>query len=149
MPLKNRLALTAKQLASLDLLIEKKREGFIKCDPEGHTDVGDQVADYLGNVAANATVAAVGFGAVGATPAAAVTATVGAVAAATAVATHTIGDSLSREEHLDVAWEMGLRMPLESLLQLRKMAMLKPSPKAPVGMGGKKQAKKKPAKRRK
>lgn len=127
-PKQNKVLLTANQLASLELLIQRKREGFIKCDDKGATDVGDEVANYLADVAVNATVGAVAAGAVGATPAAAVTATVGAVAAATAVATHTIGLSVSREEHLDVAWEMGLRMPLEDLLRLRKMALVKTPP---------------------
>ena len=65
-PKKTKIALTANQLASLDLLIARKKANA--------TDFTADVADNLANVAANATVAAVAAGAAGVTPAAAITA---------------------------------------------------------------------------
>src|SRR5439155_14485924 len=104
---KAKLEITAGQLASLDLLIAKKRSSYYCLDDVTANFLGQVVvtgfvtgeinnvfnvteidggrwttdaADALGAVAANATVGAVAAGAVGATPAAAILAGVGAVA---------------------------------------------------------------------
>jgi hypothetical protein len=116
-PRRTSISLSADQLASLDLLIERKQAGV--------AEIATDVANVLGNVAANATVAAVAAGAVGATPGAIVTATIGAVAAGTAVITQAFGplaamdESALREHFNSVAHEM----PLEGLLELRRMAV--------------------------
>lgn len=118
-PKKTKITLTAKQLASLDLLITKKKAGA--------KDFTADVANNLANVAANATVAAVAAGAVGATPAAAITAGIGVAAVATAVATQAVGDDVKANEKAirDHFNKIGRKMPLKALIELRNMAMVK------------------------
>jgi hypothetical protein len=122
----NKIEMTAKQVASLDLLILQKQKGY--------TQFTDGVADALANVAANATVAAfaatVGAAAT-ATPATAAvgaaTAAIGAVTALTAVATRAIGSDIVKNEaaineHLN---EAAKNVRLEDLIELRKLVMVK------------------------
>lgn len=120
-PETTRISLTAKQLASLDLLIAKKRAGA------SLDDVANEVANNLGNVAANATVGAIAAGAAGATPVAAVLATAGAVAAATAVATQAAGVTTVeyKEAIRAIFHEAARQMPLDKLVELRNMAIVK------------------------
>jgi len=125
-PQQTKIALTAKQLASLDLLIAKKSEKKLtEGDGEDYTN---DVADNLGNVAGNLTAGAIGLGAAGATPAAGIVATAGAVADATAVAAryYAGGDAAAHEKAIRAAFnEAARRMPLDQLIELRNMAIKK------------------------
>jgi isocitrate dehydrogenase len=125
-PDKTKVALTADQIAKLDLLIEKKKgEGLDKVGASKSYD--DDLVNNLNNVAANATVAAVGAGAMGATPAAAITAAIGAAAAATGVATQYMGGDYSANEKAvrEVFQQIGRQMPLDALIALRNAAIEK------------------------
>jgi hypothetical protein len=121
-PEQTNVTLTADQIASLDLLIERKRA----IEPDARPVTAD-IAGYAANVAANATVAAVTAGAMTATPAAAVSATVGAVATAVAVVTQVAGGDMTSaqlEERVREEFERAAReMPLDDLVALRNMAV--------------------------
>jgi hypothetical protein len=114
--------LTAQQMASLDLLISKMQQSS---DPKSWTN---DVANNLGAVAANATVGAAVTVAAGQFEVAVPVAVIGAAADATAVAAQYFAGGDTREISAGnrAHWEeIGKRMPLDSLLALRKMAILK------------------------
>lgn len=125
-PNQTKVALTADQIAKLDLLIERKK-GAAKGKLATTESYYDDLVNNLNNVAANATVAAVGAGAVGATPAAAITAGIGAAAAATGVATQYMGGDYSANERAvrEIFQKMGEQMPLDALIALRNAAIEK------------------------
>ena len=128
--MENKIEMTAKQMASIDLLIAKKKEfAAAKAPYAGFTD---EVAANLANVAANATVAAIAVGlTVAGGPAlvasVGVLAAIGATAAATAVVTRAIGSNAAANEKAitEVFEEMARNVPLDGLIELRRMAILK------------------------
>lgn len=118
--MKNKIELTAEQLAGLDLLIAKKQEIGIE-------RYADAIVNNANNVAANATVAAATAGVMTATPAAVLTATVGAVATVVGVVTTYVGGDRAETEKLVEKHfnEFIKNVPLDALIELRNQAIEK------------------------
>jgi hypothetical protein len=125
--MENKIEMTAKQLASIDLLIAKKKEFVAAKAP--YVGFTDEVAANLANVAAGATVAAIAVGAAATALVACVglLAAIGATAVATAVATRAIGSNVTANEKAitEIFEEMARNVSLDGLIELRKMAILK------------------------
>ncbi|TKC06222.1 hypothetical protein [Pedobacter frigoris] len=122
-----KIEMTAKTMASLDLLISKKQ-----ANDERYCD---EMADQLANAANGLVTAGVTAGAVTATPVAGAATAAATVTVATAVATRLLGsESTLQDEQVDrplteeetkTLTEMGKHMPLDALIALRNMAILK------------------------
>lgn len=112
-PKKTKISLTAKQLASLDLFIARKKAGA--------KDYADDATAPLVQIVGNA----MDYNVV---PAAVyVAANVGATDAATAAATQALGGNVSANEKAirDHFNKIGRKIPLTVLIELRNIAMAK------------------------
>jgi len=119
----NKIALSAKQLASLDLLIAQK-----ELNPHGKIE--DDVADALGQIAAGAAeISAIAAG-ITQTEVAVASAAVAGVAAVSQAVTNLLGGRSTVEqeqelkEHIsNVLNQVGKNMSLNSLIEIRRNAI--------------------------
>ena len=129
-----RIEMSAKQLASLNLLIGFKQAGSHKAfrleedgDDGGDVDFADQIANVAGEIAVNAAQAAVGTIAVTQAEIAAPFAAIALTAAGVAAFTHAIGQTalLADAEVRRTFVNTVQKMSLDDLIKIRNSAIVK------------------------